>query len=364
MKRVAIFAHYDAKGVIDDYVILYLNKLKKFVDNILFISDCVIDEKEQEKLAGLTIFNLCERSNFSKDFGSYKKGFQILMTDYPEIFRDSDELIFVNDSCYCVGDFDKVFAEMETTECDAWGLADDYTNIPSKYDSYHLQSYFLAFRRSSFQQEFFIDFIKGIKNYAQPADIVKHYEEGTSQLLLKNNKKISVYLPRDKVNEYILHNYKTLTKEISQIVGNKSKIFQSPDIIRKILGDIFDVSTHNQIHSNKFLIQIKLGFPLVKRVVIDQSRTLFLKHKISNFWEEIISHYTAFDCNLIKSHAKRIGVNLKKSDKVSEFIELSINDRINKKFFIQKKVTKGNAIIIKVFRIPVFYFKKRITTKT
>ena len=133
MKRVAIFAHYDTDQVIDDYVIIYLKKLKECVNNIIFISDCKIPDTEQQKIDDLVLFKYCEKVNFSKDFGSYKKGFQILLNNYTEIFSQCDEVIFVNDSCYCIGKFNEIFLKMESVECDAWGLTDDFSNADLEY---------------------------------------------------------------------------------------------------------------------------------------------------------------------------------------------------------------------------------------
>ena len=36
MKRLAIFAHFDKNNVIDDYVVYYVNQLKKYVEKFYF----------------------------------------------------------------------------------------------------------------------------------------------------------------------------------------------------------------------------------------------------------------------------------------------------------------------------------------
>ena len=40
MNRVAIFAHYDKKNIIDDYVIFYILELKKIANEVIFVSCC------------------------------------------------------------------------------------------------------------------------------------------------------------------------------------------------------------------------------------------------------------------------------------------------------------------------------------
>lgn len=73
-KRTAIFAHFDKHNLIDDYVIIYLEKLKEVVDDIIFVSDCNLETKEIKKIEHLILNNICQKHG-EYDFGSYKRGF-------------------------------------------------------------------------------------------------------------------------------------------------------------------------------------------------------------------------------------------------------------------------------------------------
>lgn len=177
VKKVAIFAHYDPQSKIDDYVIFYLEQLKKSVDKIIFVSDCdITDEKELKKLDGLVLDHICKKHG-EYDFGSYKRGFELLTTKYKEDFLNLNELVFVNDSCYCLGSFEKIFKDMEMVECDAWGMVDDWCNnlsgkLISQFESkYFLQSWFLVFKKTVFLENFFREFFSGIKKLPQKANI-------------------------------------------------------------------------------------------------------------------------------------------------------------------------------------------------
>ena len=95
MKRVVIFAHYDKKNIISDYVIFYLKALKQVADEIVFVSCCLLSDIEKEKISGVASYIISEIHD-EYDFGSYKRGFLFLK----DRLDDFDELIFANDSCY------------------------------------------------------------------------------------------------------------------------------------------------------------------------------------------------------------------------------------------------------------------------
>ena len=57
MNRICIFAHYDKDNIVDDYVIYYLNALKKDFSKIIFVSDSDLPESETSKIAGASQFS-------------------------------------------------------------------------------------------------------------------------------------------------------------------------------------------------------------------------------------------------------------------------------------------------------------------
>lgn len=95
VKRIALFAHYDRDGIIDDYVIYYLRGLTGVAQRILFMSDCALKPGEAAKLDGLAELVFADRHG-EYDFGSWKRGFAFLSGD----LTGWDEVIIANDSCY------------------------------------------------------------------------------------------------------------------------------------------------------------------------------------------------------------------------------------------------------------------------
>src|SRR5574344_839427 len=141
MKRLAIFAHFDKKNIIDDYVLFYVNQLKKYCDKVLFYSLSDLDENELQKLDDVILVKHNEY-----DFGSYKRGF--FFAKEQNLLEDIDELLFVNDSCYCINSLDKIFNY--SFKLDFWGIIENNFGF-KKLGKFcfsifepHLQSWFLA----------------------------------------------------------------------------------------------------------------------------------------------------------------------------------------------------------------------------
>lgn len=196
MKRLTVFAHYDKDNIIDEYVIYYLEALKEICNTIIFVSDCFLPENEQNKIKNIADYIIAEKHG-EYDFGSYKRGFLLAK----ELSLDYDELLFVNDSCYGpFYPFRTVFNKMNKKQCDFWGLTANYYGIKKKKDNYvierayHIQSYFLLFKKTVFQSEIFNDFITKISKCADKNEIIFNYEIGLSKLLFDNGFKSATYV--------------------------------------------------------------------------------------------------------------------------------------------------------------------------
>ena len=195
MKRIALFAHYDRDGLIDDYVIYYLRGLKAVADRILFVSDCELSAAEAAKLEGLAELVFAERHG-EYDFGSWKRGLAHLNYD----LAAWDELILANNSCYApVYPFEDVFERMSFVSCDFWSPSNN--QIKGIFD--HLSSYFLVFRRSILQDENFLSFWKQIGPQPSPDAVIAKYERGLSMLLCEKGYSYGSLLPPTAIASFL-----------------------------------------------------------------------------------------------------------------------------------------------------------------
>lgn len=342
MKRIAIFAHFDKHNIIDPYVIDYLKELKKYCD-IIFVSDGNLEKSETDKLKNLC-FDVIYEKHGEYDFGSYKRGYQLIQNKYPEQLNKIDELLFVNDSCYLIGNFKEVFSGMEKNkDCDFWGLTDDYHDL-YKDRSYYIGSYFISFRKSVFLDKIFIDFINSIKKLINRNEIVSKYEFGLSKMLMANNKKPFAFFNINKINQSIIDDYIGYSDKIIDILNKNLNIKYKK--ILPILDRTFNIYSVNYLHSNKFFFLLENGFPLLKRKIIQYNQ--FKREKLLFLWKELLHQYYPLKLENIIGHSIRIGMRTKSKNiikglrfflyllSISRFFYTKHHVINNKKYFIIK----------------------------
>lgn len=189
MDRVAIFAHYDRDGLIDQHVLYYLRGLNAVADRVLFVSDCELAHSEAAKLAGVAELVAVGRHG-EYDFGSWKRGLAYL----GDRLADWDELILANDSCYApIFPFDEAFARMSVRPCDAWSAM----AATSAGQISFLNSFFLVFRRPILNDPEFLAFWPKIEPQPYVGDVVSKYEFGLSRLLMEQGYRLDSLMRDD-----------------------------------------------------------------------------------------------------------------------------------------------------------------------
>lgn len=208
LRRACLFAGFDPHGMVDDYVVAYVRELSRFAD-VFYLADNDMHPGELDKLApfvrGAWAFH-----HGRYDFGSY----QMLATELVgwSQLDTYDELMFVNDSCYCIRPLDEVFGKMDASACDWWGLQATKgiwatRNIKSNrfsqsipistvrreklndferdytYD-FLVASYFLVFRKPVLASSDFRKMIGAVKREASKKLIVQKYEIGLTRQLI------------------------------------------------------------------------------------------------------------------------------------------------------------------------------------
>jgi lipopolysaccharide biosynthesis protein len=187
MRRLAVFAHYDAQGEIKPYVHFYLRALRPHCERIVFVSTATLSPATLGTLDGL-----CDetalRQNSGFDFGMWQHA--IVGTDLGPF----DELLLANSSVFGpLWPLDRVFDRMAGEECDFWGITDNYEF------HWHLQSYFLCFRRRVLESEAFSRFWSSVLPYRDKLQAIMSYELGLSQLLVEAGMRPKALVPCDSL---------------------------------------------------------------------------------------------------------------------------------------------------------------------
>ena len=350
MKRITIFAHFDKQNIIDDYVIDYLKELRKYSE-IIFVSDGDLKEIETEKIKDLCFDYICKKHE-EYDFGSYKRGFKLIKGKYPKKLQEIDELLFVNDSCYLIGSFGNIFADMEKKlDCDYWGLTSDYNNL-NKDIAYYIGTFFITFRKGVFLAEFFHSFLFSVKKLQGNLEVIKHYEIGLSKILQENNKKSFCCFSRNEIGNYIVQNHLRYMHHISRMFALNTGLSKS--VIYKYLNNIFNINTANYLHSNKTYFFIYNKFPLLKRRIIIYEH--FSKEKLLFLWQEMMLEINPKLLKQIFNHANRIGLKLKEKKHIKNNIFMCFYFlRSYKLFYCRTKFKKGKRVRI----VKLLFFKMK-----
>ncbi len=305
---IAVFAHFDKDNLIDDYVVEYLQELKKVAEKIIFVSDCNIIDSEYLKINDLCDKIIAKRHE-EYDFGSYKRGINELL----DIINDYDHLIIANDSCYLFRSLIPVFQEMESRDgIDFWGLSQNTDGYPE-----HIQSYFVVFNKKIFCNQDFLNFFANVKKLDSKKSIIEDYEIGLTTKLLELGFKKSSFI--EKVFKSNPMNYYVFFNEIINANFPLIKINMMKEIV--FCKNYFD-------NLSKFI------------------QLFFLKKIINNVFNYAILYYNYLSDNDLKKinrHISRIG-----------FAKINV-DFLNAKLkSILRIFIKNNKLRIKIFGIRIF----------
>ena len=117
----AIYVHYDAEGVVHDYVLEQLRQLSIAGFRVTFVSNA--RKFRDASVAAVKPFcrQIIRRRNVGYDFGAYKDAIALLGD-----LAECDRLLLMNDSVY--GPFRPLTSifEMADPECDFWGITDSW----------------------------------------------------------------------------------------------------------------------------------------------------------------------------------------------------------------------------------------------
>lgn len=255
MSRIAIGCIYDNEGIIDDYKIYLLECIRKACDKIIIVTNGIIKENYKERL-----LEFCENIYFRADIGADAGAFQdYFMNRFNDkSWRDYDEVITFNDSCY--GPFmniERIFSRMEEEDCDYWGM------IEIKKDgASFISPYFNVYRKKLLQNDF-IEFWKQLDVGMERCNLLcENYEIGMQKFFEKRG-----------------YSHKTWM----QIITNQ------------------DYDFRDMYKPDKMLVQGEICNPL-------------LKYKMFSFainpdYEKLISYIDdnyVYDVELIKKHISRI----------------------------------------------------------
>jgi rhamnosyltransferase len=173
-KRLLIYFFYDKDGIVDRYVPYILEDMKKNVSEILIVINGTLTDDGRKSFEKITPHVLV-RDNIGYDVWAYKCGLEHYGWDMLAVF---DEVIMMNATIMGpLYPFAEMFEAMQNKRLDFWGLTlyhgapfDPFGKIKYNFLPLHIQSHFIAVRRTLFSSKVF-------RNYWNDMPMITSYEE-------------------------------------------------------------------------------------------------------------------------------------------------------------------------------------------
>lgn len=171
MRRLAIYAHYDAEGEVKPFVTYLLKELAECCERVVFVSTGDLTEAACDE-ARRHAQEVVVKENVGLDFGMWKHALT------GRDVSGYDEVIITNSSVFGpLWPLEPYLVEMSTRPCDFWGMTEN------EEIEHHLQSYFLVFKKRVVQSRAFGDFWENIVPFRDKLQIIRSYEIGLTNFL-------------------------------------------------------------------------------------------------------------------------------------------------------------------------------------
>jgi hypothetical protein len=284
MKSLCLYASYINEIGLPYYSSVYLKELKKQFTEVVFLHSNKLD---------IEAISFCE-TNFIKtkllsndgfDFGQWQKVLK------EKDLNDFDQLCLVNDSCVLFKSLDNVLSWFNNSTFDFGGLTESL--VPKK----HLQSYFLLFNKTTFQD--LVHFFNSNQASINIHQVIADFEIGLSQYLISKNYTSGSFLINDGyVGEFSPY-YQCVNSHIKQ---------GSPMIKKKILFSSYRKEELFTLSRMNFNIDINYYINLINEqnhsLIITFDKLLSLESNKMNAFQKIKFRMTRLAIQLYRKIKK------------------------------------------------------------
>lgn len=181
-RRLGIYFLYDADGVVDDATWHMLAAMHAHCHELIAVVNGALDDASRARLESLPRTTVLQRPNVGFDVWAYRTGLRAKGWD--EIARFDEVVLFNFTILGPVHPLDEMFARMDATDVDFWGLT---THNGASFDPFsaqsalgylpvHLQSHFIAVRRTVATSPEFRDYWERMGAIRSYGDAVSKHE--------------------------------------------------------------------------------------------------------------------------------------------------------------------------------------------
>jgi rhamnosyltransferase len=170
MKRLAVMAHFDYRGMLHQHVRRQVQALADSFDDVVVVTTASLQDEPRAWLGDRV--QLIERANYGYDFFSYKVGLASRPLDgYDEVVICNDSYVFPHAT------YSPVLDAMRERAVDFWGFTE------TDRVAHHVQSFFVAFRPWVVQSQAFQGFWGAMEPISDRMKVIRQFEVGMSRHL-------------------------------------------------------------------------------------------------------------------------------------------------------------------------------------
>lgn len=178
--RCVIFLFFDKDGIADDYITEMLRGLRENVQHILVVVNGYIRPDSRMRLEEVSD-EVLSRVNVGLDVGGYREG--LFYLGFSKL-SEFDEIILMNYTFFApLFPFREMFRTMAEKDIDFWGITKHHTvegnpfsGMPYSYLPEHINSHFIAMRKSLFMSFNYRNFIMDFRNPKTYIQSITRYE--------------------------------------------------------------------------------------------------------------------------------------------------------------------------------------------
>jgi hypothetical protein len=282
--KIVLFMHFDSAGKVRPQLLDYMRDLADNGRSVVLVSNAKKLRKDamaalQEVCAGIIV-----RRNIGYDFGAWADA-----VDFLGLPRDdTQEVIFANDSVFGpltpLGD---VLRRLNYAKADIWGLTESWQL------RYHLQSYFMAFGPAALRAPVFKKFWRGVRPVPVKAYIVKAYEIGVTQAMVKGGLRCAALWPYETLlGKVDLASFEALIEASETNAGKLDPFVRNRREQALQLRDAIASRVALNPTSDLWRQLLLAGFPFIKRELLRDNPT---RVKDVSDWVELVRETLAAD---------------------------------------------------------------------
>lgn len=279
LSKVAILLNFDRLSLVHRYVLHQAEALAAAGFAVIFVTNS--DRLTPESLAALApcCHAVVRRRNRGYDFGAWRDAI-VGLTDTDDLAT----LLLANDSVYGpFGPLDAVLAQMDAADADLWAMTDSWQR------RFHLQSYFMVAHRRTLQSAAWQRFWRDFRHSANKEFVVRQYEIGLTQQLLRAGLRCRALLSYDR-----------LAREVTT-AALRNPTFLDSLYLRRVADAMAGAVPVNVTHFLWDYMIRRHAFPFIKRDLLMHNRQLVPQ---VHTWREVVQERFDYDVTMVDDHLK------------------------------------------------------------